>query len=318
MAATAGDVFRAVRLHCSLAPAMLVRAWVQQAYEEFCTRRSWSMLRAESQFLIDTSRTGTVNVTYGSPTVSGGTMAYATTDADRQFRVANGPMYTIISAVAATSYTLDRNYGETTATATAATVLDAYLTPPADFARFIAVLDVQNNWQLHLWVTEDELNSWDAQRSSTGTPWAVVSRKLATVGSLIRRPQYELWPYSLTRKTYPYFYVRTPDVLTDTTTLLTPLGDRPGALISASLSLAAEWPGPSTDKKNPYFNLALAAAKRAEAMAQMDRMEVLDEDVYMTWLQTVDFTGRYPGFPIDSKFMQSHDFTTGGVMGGRW
>lgn len=316
MPATAGDIFRAVRLHCSLAPAMLCRAWVQQAFEEFCARRAWSMLRAESQFLLAAQKTGTVDVTYNSATVQNGTMSYATTDANRQFRIGTGPMYTLIAATA-TTYTLDRVYGETTAVGTSATVLDAYVTPPADFARFIAVLDVQNNWQLHLWVTEDELNTWDAQRSSTGTPWAVVSRKLATGGSIIRRIQYELWPYTTAQKTYPYLYVRTPEVLSDSTTLMTPLADRPGALITAALSLAAEWPGPSPDKKNPYFSLALAAAKRAEAMAQFDRMEVLDEDVYNTWIAHVDLASRYNWAPQDARFLQSHDMAHAyGV--GRW
>jgi hypothetical protein len=289
---------------------MLCRAFVQQAFEEFCARRSWSFLRGEGQLLIDTAKTGTCNVTYGNATVSGGALAYAAADADRQFRIANGPMYSIIAAVAATSYTLDRVYGEATTALTTATVLDAYVTPPADFARWLAVLDVQNNWSLNIWVTEEELNARDAQRSSTGTPWALVSRKLATGGGLIRRTQYELWPYSTVRKTYPYLYIRTPEVLSDTTTLMTPLADRPGALTALALSYAAEWPGPSPDKKNPYFNLALAVAKRAEASAQMDRMEVMDEDVYPTWLQHVDWLNR-PGYPGDAKFLQSHDMPYG-------
>lgn len=296
---------------------MLARSFVQQAYEEFCARRSWSMLRAESQFLIADSKTGTVDVTYGSTTVSGGTMAYAVSDEDRQFRISTGPMYTIVDATAATSFTLDRVYGETTAVGTTARVLDAYITPPSDFARFIAILDVQNNWQLHLWITEDELNVWDAQRSSTGTPWAVVSRKFATAGNVIRRAQYEVWPYSLSQKTYPYFYVRTPEVLTDSTILLNPLGERPAALTALALSYAAEWPGPSTDKKNPYFNLALAQAKRKEASDQMDRMEVMDEDVYNTWIDFSNMIGRYAYAPLDSKFLQSHDIGTA-VAGARW
>ena len=98
---------------------MLCRAWVQQSYEMFCNQRSWSMLRADSQFVLNASKTGTVDVTKGSATVQNGTMAYATTDANRQFRISTGPVYTLIAATAA-SFTLDRNYGEVTAVATTA------------------------------------------------------------------------------------------------------------------------------------------------------------------------------------------------------
>lgn len=289
---------------------MLARFWVEEAYRTLCKDRSWSFLRAEGEFLINAQKTGTVDVTRGSATVSGGTFSYASSDANRQFRISPGPVYTIIAADAS-SYTLDRVYGGTTASATSAVVLDAFLTVPADFQRFISVLDISNNWQLHLNITEDELNAWDAQRSSSGTAWAVVSRKYATAGSLTGRIQYELWPYCTSAKNYPYFYYRKSETLTDSTEFLGPLSDFSDILVTLALANCAQWPGVE-GKKNPYFNLALAAQFNKQARDQMDRLQVQDEEIYMTWLQTVDFS-RVPFAPIDSRFMQSHDLDLGGV-----
>jgi hypothetical protein len=283
---------------------MLTRYWATKAYQDICDKRPWSWLRAESEFLINTQKTGTVNVTRNSATVSGGSMSYASSDADRQFRISPGPVYTIIAADA-TSYTLDRVYGGATATAASATVLDAYITVPSDFQRFLAVIDVSNNWQLHLWITEDELNSWDAQRSSSGTAWAVVSRRLATAGALTGRIQYELWPYCTSEKNYPYYYIRRPEDLTDDTAFLGPLAKDSNIMVSMALAQCAKWPGVE-GKRNPYFNLALAAQLDKEADQALDRMMVLDEEIYMTWLQTVNYS-RIPFAPLDSRYLQNHD-----------
>lgn len=312
MADTFGAAHRLVRLHCPLAPTMLTRYWVSKAYADLCDERAWSWLRAESEFLLNAQKTGTVDVTRGSATVSGGTISYASSDANRQFRISPGPVYTIIAADA-TSYTLDRVYGGTTATGASASVLDAYLTVPADFQRFLAVLDLSNNWQLHLWVTEEELNSWDAGRSSTGTSWAVASRRLATAGSLAGRIQFELWPYCTSAKNYPYYYIRRPEELSDDTVFLGPLAADSNILVTKALAECARWPGVE-GKRNPYFNLALAKQFDEQSRADSDRLQVLDEEIYMTWLQTTAYS-RIPFAPLDSRFLQSHD---GGEAGVPW
>lgn len=310
MADTFGKSWRTLRAHCPLAPPLLARFWTETAYRKFCDRRNWSFLRGEDEFLINTQNTGTVDVTRGSATVSGGSMAYNLSDMDRQFMVGGrGPVYTIISVNDKVDYTLDRPYGGTSATATSASVLDAYLTMPADFRRFIAVLDPANNWQLHLWVTEEELNTWDAQRSSTGTPWAIVSRRLKTQGttSLIGRIQYELWPYATSNKNYPYYYQKGPsENIMDEDALLGPLSTNVNLLVTLALAEAAEWPG-SGDQRNPYFNLSLANAKREMAEREASRLEVVDEEIYSTWLESISWLNRYSFSPIDSRYLQSHD-----------
>lgn len=322
MSQTFGAVWRAVKGHCPLAPPLLVQHWVHTAYQDVCNRRPWSFLRAESEFIVNASHSGLVNVTRGSATVTtagiaSGAMVISDgtggspTDQDRQFRVGvNQPIYTVIAVNAATQQlTLDRPYGGTSSSAGVglqATVLDAYLTCPPDFGRFLAVLDPANNWQLHLWVTDEELNTWDAQRSSVGTPWAVATRRYATQGTYTGRAQYELWPFANTNKNYPYYYVRRPEDQNDDSIILEPLGST-DILMDMALESAAMWPGPDETRRNPYFNLALANMHSQKAEKALNRLEVEDEEIYMTWLETVSWINRMQFAPIDSRYMQTHD-----------
>ena len=305
--ATFSDVFRIVRLHCPLAPLHLVRFWTQEAYRQVCDRRPWSWLRSENEFLITAQKTaGTVTVTNNSAAVVGVGTAFAASDVGRQFRSGtSGPVYSIATHTDATNITIDRVYGGTTAAGASYTILDAYVTMPADFLRFISVLDTSNNWQLHLWITEAELNAWDAQRSSTGTPWALVNRRRSSLAATVGRAQYELWPYQTSAKGYPYYYIRNPESLADTDTLQDPLNSRSDILVMGAIAQCAGWPG-LEGRNNPYFNPTLAASKQKEFSANVDRMEVLDEETYLTWMETTNFQ-RWPFAPIDAQYLQSHD-----------
>ena len=307
MPETFGDVVRAVRQHVTLAPPLLCRQWVKEAWQELMRSRiEWSFLRAESEFLINVSKGGTCNVTRGSASVSGGTLVYASSDVNRQFRTGSGtPIYTIVAA-SATSYTLDRVFGGSTATPTA-TVFDAYVTAPSDWASYIAVLDVSNGWQLNIWMTADEVNYVDPQRSYTGTPWAVAGRRYVTAGSpsLVGRVQHELYPYQLAEKNYPFYYFKRFPELTEDLLLPGPVQDRSDVLIHLALSRAAAWPG-TADIKNPYYNSGLAAAEYSKFKEAAARLEVIDEEIYMTWLETVNVR-RIPFAPVDSAYAQVHD-----------
>lgn len=312
---TFGDVWRQTKAHCPLAPALLAQQWVKQAYLDLCRRRPWSWLLGQTQFITNDATSGTCNVTRNSALVSGGTLTYPASDVDRQFRVGtSSPIYTIIAVVPGVSYTLDQVYSAATALATAAVVLDAYMTCPADFQRFIAVLDTVNNWQLNIWMGADELNAWDAQRSATGTPWGLASYRLKTQGTaaLIGRAQYELWPYTLVAKNYPVFYAKQPPALADDDPFLGVLSTRGDILLAQALSYAAEWPG-TQDQKNLYYNAGLSASKRSQFDKACDRLEVEDEEMFGTWLEQIQVASRSPFYPIDSRFLQSHDVSMGSM-----
>lgn len=106
--------------------------------------------------------------------------------------------------------------------------------------------------------------------------------------------------------------MRKPEALTEDTTLLGPLADYYEVITQFALARAAEWPGVE-GKRNPYFNLALSAQLSKRADDSLDRLQVLDEEIYMTWLATFN---QYPyAGVLSSRFMQSHDFPSSGVVG---
>jgi hypothetical protein len=309
MAETFENVYRQVMLHAPLASPFLCRTWVQNAYNRLCDYDNWSWLRGESEFILNVSKSGTVSVTRSSATITGVTAGlFVAGDAGRQFRIGNGPPYSILSVDAgANTCVLDRVYGDTTSATATATILDAYVTCPEDFSRFIAVLDPANSWRLYTNVTEKEINKFDPGRTSTGTPYCLASRRISTVTATLDRPQYELWPYCTTARRYPYYYIQRPATLTDTDDFTGPLRQRTDILLLSALAEAAEWPGPAADKKNPYFNLNLAAAKRMQFERELLTLSKADQELYMTWWDTADWNS-WDFAPLDSKFLQNHDF----------
>jgi hypothetical protein len=73
-----------------------------------------------------------------------------------------------------------------------------------------------------------------------------------------------------------------------------------------ALAEAARWPGPSTERKNPYFSVQLASMhdKRAEFMImEMERQDDASFEQDVSYLAP---TG-YPFAPfLDSAWLQSH------------
>lgn len=302
MADTYGDITRMVRLHAGNAPHFLAGQWTKQAWRRLCDRRPWSFLRAEGAFFTNTSRDGTVTVTANSITVTGVGMTFVAGDVTRQFRIGTSRPITIASVdVGANTCTLDVPYNGASATATTARILDAYVTCPTDFGSFMAVMDPQNRWQLHTDITQDELNLWDPQRSTTGMPWALVGRMLASSGAAT----FELWPYALTAKQYPFYYWSRPDAFQDSDSLPGIIGSRSDILVTGALAEAASWPG-TTDQKNPYFNLALAQAKKKEFIEELNILELRDEEIYMTWLETVSWVNKVPWAPLTASYLRDH------------
>lgn len=311
MADTAGSVARLARLHCPTAPYFLVFSWVRDVYQDICDKWGWSWLRAQTQIITNASKAGTCDVTFGSATIQDIGIGIAATDVNRQFRVGQtSPIYTIISVdtsvPAPYPFTIDQVYGAPTASATAATVGDFYITMPVDFARFIAVLDPPNNWQLRYWVTEEELNAWDSQRSATGTPRVLASRRLATTAAQAGQIQYELWPFQLNQYVYPTYYYRRPETLEDNTAFLGPLAYNGNVILTGVLAKCAAWPG-LEGKRNPYYNLTLALAKTKEYEHDIGQIENRDQEIYLTDWETNSWINRTAWAPLDAKFIMSHD-----------
>jgi hypothetical protein len=292
---TFDDAVRRVMLRIPSASYFLVKDWIQEAYAEACTRRSWSHLRVETTLRTKVSRDGTCAVTQDSTTVTGGTLVFAATDVGRQFRITAG----------ATAATLDRVWAGATDAALTARICDVYQTMPADFKTADLVIDPSRWWQLHLWVTEHQLARWDATRTYGGPPLVLASATLSPVAADEGRVRYELWPHSLVEAYWPMTYFKLPEELSPTTRLLGPFLRRPDVLVEGALWKAAQWPGPSTEQKNPYFNLALAAKHEATFNQKLDMLQVVDEDVYPSWLQP----DRYTLAPLNAAWLQQTDYS---------
>ncbi|MFH1107738.1 MAG: hypothetical protein V1790_00865 [Planctomycetota bacterium] len=296
----AADTFetawRTVLMHCPLAGPFLAQQWVKDSYRRACASNTWSWLKTESAFLVSASRTGTVNVTWNSLTVAGVTMIFVAADVDRQFRVSGIP-YTITAVnVGANTATLDRVYGGNTVLATSGTVLDAYLVCPEDFGHFIAIVDPAQQIRINLYMSSDDLNACDPNRTNSGSPYAVIPQRLGTTTATDGRARYELWPYQTAQNHFPYVYQRLPEALTDSSSFEGPLARRSDILVSGALSQAAQWPG-FEERKNLYFNATLALAKEKEFRTELARLEIADQNLYLTWWVE---TG-YSNYPIASR-----------------
>lgn len=300
------DAWNSVSLHASVPDPLLCRAWCQWAYNQFCDRRGWSHLKVRTILAVQDQKTGTCTVTRGSVTVTGGTLTFAATDVGRQFRLGTVPIYTIIavSTVGATSATLDGAYAEATQTTTAY-ILDCYVTLPEDFHRFISVVDPTNRWRLRWWIDSSYLDTWDPARQSTGNPSLLANASLSPVVADLGKARFELYPYQTSARTFPVWYYRKSEDLTDDQQIIGPLSRRGVELLTAgALHRCALWPGTQT-QKNPYFSGALAKTHRDEFEEILSEIDVVDEELYFEGLPLTQF--GFADFPWNASWLQDHE-----------
>lgn len=303
------DAWNAVSVHASVPDPLLCRLWCQWAYNQFCDRRGWSHLKANTSFTANNQKFGTCTVTQGSATVGGGTLVFAATDVGRQFRLSTVPIYTIVAVDTSggTSATLNREYSELSGTppGTTAFVLDAYVTLPEDFHRFISIIDPVNRWRLRWWIDSSYLDAWDPARQSTGNPCLLANMSYSPVASQAGKPRYELYPYQTAFRTFPVWYYRKPENLLDDQELLGPLSRRGTELLTeGALSRCALWPGTQT-QKNPYFSFTLAETHRQRFEQALNEIDVVDEELYFEGLPMTQF--GYADFPWNAAWLQSHE-----------
>lgn len=298
MGETFEQTWRKVKLNCAMAPPLLAASWVQEEWNKIQDRRPWSWLRTESTITVKAGRSGTVSAVSGSAVIQGIGLIFTAADVGLQFRIQTSLPWTILSVdVGLNRATIDQNFPGTTTASTLGSIVNAFITMPADFGSFLYVLDPANNMRVRIFVTEEELNYYDTIRGSSGQPRALVSRRFDSSGLV----QYELVPYSSAAAFFPYLYRKRNFQLSDDLEFPTPFRDRPDILVERGLMRAAQWPG-TEDKKNPYFNLALASQLRETSESEIVNLEARDEEIYMTWLEMIG---------LDSYPYSSHPFRPG-------
>lgn len=306
---TFDTIWRAVLLRCPLASAFLARQWVTYSFRSIVEKRKWSWLIKRSQFLVNTQyNTGTVTATFGSSTIVGTGTAWTTQMVGRQFRVSvSAPIYTITSInVGAQTLVLDDLFGFQNFSG-GYTIWNQLFTPPSDYHAIISIWDPAFNWQLWTHIKQEELNSWDAQRAQQGTAWVLADGPGYDTTVSPPLPKFELWPNQLVQKPYPYLYESRPPDLDDANATL-PRYITGDVLLEGALAQAAKWPGPSSDQKNPMFNLALAQMHEAGFRQRVAELERQDDEVYANDVQYQMYTGLpFAPLPLgDAAWLQSH------------
>jgi hypothetical protein len=251
-------MYKALRLWAPDLPIFLAKQLIRDRYRRVCERRIWSSLRAEAEFIVNDAVTaGTVAVTRDSASIVGTGTAWASTDVGRQFQIGNrAPTYTITAVGSTTTATLDRVYGSDTDAEANYRILDAYVTCPADYKSFIVVYDPFQNWRLRHYVTQDDIARLDPARTTAGTPWALVDRRFSTLTSTLGQAQYELWPYTVSARNYPYFYEKqASDLSADSDIPDVPV--RGDVLVRGALADVCRWPG-SVERPNPRRCVSVA------------------------------------------------------------
>jgi hypothetical protein len=301
-----------VLLRCPIAGPLLARDWVVNSFRRIAERRAWSWLVKQGQFtLYPLYNTGTVTCTQGSATIVGAATSFTSAMAGRQFRLTTiTPIYTILSVdVGAQTLTLDQTWGSTTVAGSTFEIYTAYATAPADFNYFLTVWDPNFNWQLHIDITQKELNTWDAQRSNRGQAYLVAPRDYYTpAGVTVPLPRFEIWPHVTSAYVLPFLYISRATDLQDSGATL-PRYIRGDVLLEMALAEAAKWPGPAADNPNPYFNLKLAQMHDTRSEFLINELERQDEEISIMNV-TYDSVSRLPWapLPMDASFWQKHAF----------
>lgn len=309
MASTYGEVWKSLLLQCPFVPVPLAQQWVKDRYREAINRCWWGGQVAESQFIIpDAYDTGTISTTLNSNSVTGVGTAWTSALVGRQLITGGkGPYYTVAQVSSPTLLVIEQAWGEAALTGSAYQIVQAYLTPPSDFLSFKTIKDPINNWRLRFNISQEYLDRIDARRATTGNAWIIADyRQQSLAGASRGRPQYEVWPRVINQRQYPYLYYKRPaEPQNDSDVFIQPLqGDE---IKRGALADLATWPGTET-RKNPCFNLALAAKYEKDFTDFLNNLERIDQDTYLN-----DYIGPQDGWdalsaaPLDSKFWQTHD-----------
>lgn len=311
------DVWRMVRLHVPDAPVMLVRDWVQSAYNQITDYRPWAWTLEPGQITWQDAEDVAVVVTIGSTAVT--SAALFTSDmVGRQFRVGTFPLYTVASFTNTSAITLDQAFQGTDDGAVTAQILDAYVIMPEAFGAFTAVVDQVNQRWIPWWVTAEELALLDPTRQSSGTPTVMGLLDLSSAAATLGQARYQLWPLPTAAGSLQYYMRTRPVALTDATPFKGVLAHRGDVLQAGALAEAARWPG-TRDRPNPYFNLTLARQLSDDFQRGVFQLDIRDDDVNplsidkVPWQRWTAWTWAY-----NTHYLQSTDATLGAYWGMGW
>lgn len=303
MADTFATMYRELLQFVPNLPVFLARKLINERYRQIVETGTWSAMRAENVIVIpDAYSTGTVTMTSNSTTVTGSGTSWTAALIGQQLRVnSRGPQFTITAVGSTTSLTIEMAWPSPTASAQPYTILQAYVTMPTDFKRFIAVYDALRQWRLFFNFSVQELAGMDPARTSVGDPWLLADYRQSTAGRVL----YELWPGPTVARGYQYLYIKqAADLINDTDQPIYPL--QGSELVYGALADVCSWPG-TAEFPNPLFERAQLHMPMFESKFRdaVNGAEREDQGTYLSWYQRPEFSTA-PYAPIDSRFFQNH------------
>jgi hypothetical protein len=183
MQETYQELWRALQLHSSILPTTLAQQFIRSRFRDIRRKRLWSWRIAQSQFITPAVySTGLASTTLNSQFVIGAGTQWTSALVGQQFRFGGvAPIYTIVEVDAPNSLQIDQPYGGVTSPDfTGYQIFPAYVTPPSDFQDFISLKDTFNNYRLYLHMTQEQLDTYDAQRAWAGNPYGVADYRYST------------------------------------------------------------------------------------------------------------------------------------------
>lgn len=304
-------LWRRLLLYFPELPVALAQEFVNTAYSRALARKHWSALRGYGEFVIPaTYSTGTASAAVNDTAVGGNGTTWTTAMVGRQIYFGGtGPYYTVVRVDSPGDLVLDRPYGGTEDLSNGTYTIELiYLPVPSDFLSLLSVRDIDNNWKLYInRFSQEQIDSWDSQRSTSGTPWLIVPAAYSTAvsgtntPSTVPTPRYEIWPRSGGTKRYSFEYIKQIP-------LLSAASDRPifplrgDVLRHGALAELAMWPG-TRQLQNPYFSTDQHSTHEDAFDKGLNAIEVEDENIAQTMIR---YHSDMPYAPFDAAWLQSH------------
>jgi hypothetical protein len=295
------------------------KKFINRAYADVASEREWGFLRGRAVIQIPSAiSAGTVSVTQFLDTVQFSVAAAAVLDlfglnpsvAQCQIKITTrGGPYSITDYQPGGAATLDRAYQETTDATSAYTLLRCYITPPADFLRYISVNDPLRGWSLIFgpkW-TQQTLDRIDSQRTCGGDPLA-----LATYIYRDGQTQYEVWPHPTVGRAFLTEYRKRGVDLVSGDSIPDAIGM--DLLMSRAKYRAYEFgAGKSATASKAQVFLALMREANNDYEAKLHKYKKLDKAQNP---DTVVIPSDRSIWPVDAEWMQAHAGYWGGFGAG--
>lgn len=307
---------------------LLARKLINRSWKDIREARLWSFLMGEGVLVCPQIITagGVTTTQFSNQVTLNVTATAALTNLNnpfltqRQLRVGlgGGSVYNIIGVdnpANPTVLTLDRVFAEASQVAAPYQIYRCYYTPADqngnfinDFLMFTVILNPTDGYAIagpKLRYTKQELDARDPTRSDQDIPYCAAAYKADANGN----PIYELWPHPTNARALPFIYRRRGVALSDTVDL--PATVNPDMVFQHALDYACDWAilnaGRFPELKDVDFKLIKAEANRKYTTMLQDAKRNDDNIILTNFIPNLDqFLGSSP---IDSRFMQSHDFS---------